>query len=143
MDSSPTGSSVHGISQQECWGGSPFPSPGDLPDSEIKLVSPALAGEFFTTESPGKSSKNDTDWFYSKYGWKLSSINITWELAKTVNYQTPHRCAELEFLRMGPRGLFCNKLSDTYSCRHLRSSDENHAWFVFHSWFTNNKTCKS
>ena len=62
-----------------------------------------------------------------------SSINITWELAKTVNYQTPHRCAELEFLRMGPRGLFCNKLSDTYSCRQLRSSDENHAWFVFHS----------
>ena len=35
----------------------PFPPPGDLPDPEIKpasLVSPALAGRFFTTEPPGK-----------------------------------------------------------------------------------------
>jgi len=27
---------------------------GDLPDSEIKPVSPALAGGFFTTETTGK-----------------------------------------------------------------------------------------
>ena len=35
----------------------PFPPPGDLPNTEIKptpLMSPALAGEFFTTVSPGK-----------------------------------------------------------------------------------------
>ena len=32
----------------------PFPSPGDLPDPEIKPTSPALAGGFFTTEPPGK-----------------------------------------------------------------------------------------
>ena len=32
----------------------PFPPPGDLPDPEIEPKSPALAGEFFTTESPGK-----------------------------------------------------------------------------------------
>ena len=35
----------------------PFPPPGDLPDPEIEpkfLVSPALAGGFFTTEIPGK-----------------------------------------------------------------------------------------
>ena len=34
----------------------PFPSPGDLPDPEIELVSlvsPALAGRFFTTAPPG------------------------------------------------------------------------------------------
>ena len=44
------------FSRQEYWSGSPFPSPGDLPDSEIKAVpveSPALAGGFFTTEPPG------------------------------------------------------------------------------------------
>ena len=29
--------------------GVPFPTPGDLPDPEIKLMSPALAGGFFTT----------------------------------------------------------------------------------------------
>ena len=35
----------------------PFPTPGNLPDSEIKLtslVSPELAGGFFTTAPPGK-----------------------------------------------------------------------------------------
>ena len=34
--------------------GLPFPSPGDLPDPGIKSMSPALVGEFFTTEPPGK-----------------------------------------------------------------------------------------
>ena len=40
----------------EYWTGLPFPSPGDLPDPGIEPESPALAGEFFTTESPGKPS---------------------------------------------------------------------------------------
>ena len=46
-----------GFSRQEYWSGLPFPSPGDLPDPGIEpasLMSPALAGGFFTTESPGK-----------------------------------------------------------------------------------------
>ena len=34
--------------RQEYWSGLPFPSPGDLPDSGIKSVSPELAGRFFT-----------------------------------------------------------------------------------------------
>ena len=42
------------LSRQECWNGVPFPSPGGLPDPGIELVSPALAGEFFITEPPGK-----------------------------------------------------------------------------------------
>ena len=33
----------------------PFPPPGDLPNPEIKPMSPAFSGRFFTTESPGKS----------------------------------------------------------------------------------------
>ena len=40
-----------GFPRQEYWSGLPFPSPGDLPDPEIK---PALTGRFFTTKSPGK-----------------------------------------------------------------------------------------
>ena len=48
MDCSPPGSSVHGTSQEEYWSGLPFPSPGDLPIPEIKPVSAALAGRFFT-----------------------------------------------------------------------------------------------
>ena len=46
-----------GFSGQGYGTGLPFPSPGDLPDSGIKLeplASPALAGVFFTTELPGK-----------------------------------------------------------------------------------------
>ena len=47
--------------RQEYWSGLPFPSPGDLPNPGIEsgslesLVSPALAGGFFTTEPPGKT----------------------------------------------------------------------------------------
>ena len=47
-----------GLSRQEYWSGLPFPPLGDLPDPGIKpmsLVSPALAGRFFTTKPPGKS----------------------------------------------------------------------------------------
>ena len=54
MDCSPPGSSVHGISQQEDWGGLPFPSPGDLPDPGTEPMSPALAERFSTTKPPGK-----------------------------------------------------------------------------------------
>ena len=46
------GFSVHSISRQEYWSGLPFPSPGDLRDPVIKpvcLMSPKLAGQFFTT----------------------------------------------------------------------------------------------
>ena len=45
------GSSVE-FSRQEYWNRLPFPPPGDLLDSGIKpesLLSPALAGGFFTT----------------------------------------------------------------------------------------------
>ena len=45
------------ISRQEYWSGLPFPSPEDFPNPRIKplsLVSPALAGRFFTTTPTGK-----------------------------------------------------------------------------------------
>ena len=47
------------LSRQEYWGGLPFSSPGDIPNPGIKSMfpaSPALAGGFFITEPPGKSS---------------------------------------------------------------------------------------
>ena len=43
-----------GFPRQEYWSGLPFPSPVDLPGLGIKPMSPALAGEFFTTEQLGK-----------------------------------------------------------------------------------------
>jgi len=45
------------FSRQEYWSGVPFPTPGDLSHSGIELaslISPALAGRFFTTVPPGK-----------------------------------------------------------------------------------------
>ena len=43
-----------GFPGEEYWSGLPFPSPGDLLDPGIEPESPVLAGEFFTTETPGK-----------------------------------------------------------------------------------------
>ena len=40
--------------RQEYWNELPFPSPGDLPDLGIELVSSALAGRFFIAEPPRK-----------------------------------------------------------------------------------------
>ena len=50
----PPGFSVHGISQAGIVNRLPFPSPGDLPNLGIEaasLMSPALAGGFFTTSA--------------------------------------------------------------------------------------------
>ena len=60
-----------GFSRQECWSGLPCPPPGDLPDPGIKpmpLMSPALAGRFFTTnitwdaEEVPDEQKSELDW---------------------------------------------------------------------------------
>ena len=51
-----------GFSNQECWNRLPFPTPGDLPEPEIKpksSVAPALAGGFFTTEPPAKPTMSN------------------------------------------------------------------------------------
>ena len=47
-----------GFSRQEYWSGLPFPPPRELPNPGIKPespVSPAVAGGFFATESPGEA----------------------------------------------------------------------------------------
>ena len=54
MNCSLPGSSVHGISQVRVMECVATPFPGDLPNPGIEPVSPALAGRFFTTESPRK-----------------------------------------------------------------------------------------
>ena len=43
-----------GFSRQEYWSGSPFPSPGDLPDPGIKPGSLASKADALTSEPPGK-----------------------------------------------------------------------------------------
>ena len=49
-----------GFSRQEYWSGMPCPLPGDLPDAGIEpmsLMSPALAGGFFTTSTTWEAKK--------------------------------------------------------------------------------------
>ena len=62
-----------GFPRQEYWCGLPFLSPGDLPDPGIQASSPALAGEFFTTEPPGKPAVAPR-----KQQIQPSAIEVTW-----------------------------------------------------------------
>ena len=51
-----------GFSRQEYWSGLPCLPPGDLPDPCIEsasLMSPALAGGFFTTSATWEAQKKD------------------------------------------------------------------------------------
>ena len=69
MDCSLLGSSVPGIPRQESCSGLPFPTPEDFPDPGIEpvsLVSPALAGRFFTSALLGKSWKILFVWQFSE-----------------------------------------------------------------------------
>ena len=46
-----------GFPRQEYCSGLPFAPAGDLPEPGVEPVSPALVGEFFTTEPPGKPNE--------------------------------------------------------------------------------------
>ena len=65
-------------SRQEYWSGLPFPAPGDLPEPGVKLsslVSPALAGRFFTIAPPGSP-----DLLYGYFLTFLKTFNISTSL---------------------------------------------------------------
>ena len=55
-----------GFPRQKYWSGLPFPSPGNLPHPGIKPNSPALTGEFFTTE-PLVKPKRGITWSKSRF----------------------------------------------------------------------------
>ena len=46
------------FSRQAYWSEQPFPSPGDLPDPEIELGSPALQADSLPAEPTGNPKKN-------------------------------------------------------------------------------------
>ena len=66
--------------------GLPFPSPGDLPNPGMEPTSPALAGRFFTTESPGKPGcyfgqfQFLTGWKYRRWIPNYFCFKISWLL---------------------------------------------------------------
>ena len=62
MDCSPPGFSVRGIRQGGILEWVAIPSPGDLPDPEIKLGSPVLQADSLPSEPPGKFPINGANW---------------------------------------------------------------------------------
>ena len=66
-----------GFSRQEYWSGLPFPSPGVLPDPEVKPGSPALQVDSLPTEPPGKPQYNPGCMRYAWRGFMNSMVNFT------------------------------------------------------------------
>ena len=65
-DCSPPGFYVHGILQAEYWSELLFPTPGDLPNPEIKPTFPALAGRLITT---GNYLGSLQPWIKLRFKW--------------------------------------------------------------------------
>ena len=63
----------------------PFTSPGDLPDPRIELLTPAIAGGFFTTEPPEKPSLR----VYCVLNTQERTVNKTNMVPLLVEFTTP------------------------------------------------------
>ncbi|CAI9176201.1 unnamed protein product [Rangifer tarandus platyrhynchus] len=73
------------FSRQEYWSGLPLPSPGDLPDPGMEPTTPvshSLAGEFFTTASPGKPLMHTPN-----------NLQITENVLLLTSVSLSHHCA--------------------------------------------------
>ena len=67
--------------RQECWSGLPCPPPEDLPDPGIKptsLMSPALAGRFFTSNATWEGLMGALD-EYTNGHLLITGINLMME----------------------------------------------------------------
>ena len=81
-----------GFSRQEYWSGLPFHLPGDLPDPGIQpvsLLSPALAGGFFTLSHQGSPSLDLALSFFLFPGKKPG---VTWNSMLRFSERS-HPCA--------------------------------------------------
>ena len=93
-----------GFSRQEYCSGLPLPSPGDLPDPGIEpvsLVSPALAGRFFTTAPPGKPQISPVGISY-----RILLTNSTCMLLYFVIDNTYRKCYRNNFKELAFISLF-------------------------------------
>ena len=64
-----------GFPRQEYWSGLPFPSPGNNPDPEIELLTPALTDRFFATEPPGQQMPLNCVYCHIRHHWLVESRN--------------------------------------------------------------------
>ena len=105
MDCSPSGSSVHGISQQEYWSGLIFPSPRDLPDPEIKPASPAL--EILYHWATREAYSLAEWWFPNIFSDTKVSFQVKWhkEVQSFMQIQIEQVCLKNAFYFWCP--VFC------------------------------------
>ena len=110
VDRSPPGSSVHGVFQARILEWAALSIPRDLPDLGMELeslVSPALAGRFFTPAPPGKAP------FYLKMAPKIQSNDARdLDLPKRSHKVLPVS-EEVKILN-----LIKKKISTCWSCWH-------------------------
>ena len=111
-----------GFSRQEHWSGLPFHSPEDLPNTEFKPGSPALAGKFFTTEPPRKSQQ--TQQMLAKYFFRSSMAQRVKNLPAVQENRFDSWVGKI------PKGGNGNPLQS--SC--LENSTDRGAWRVAKSW---------
>ena len=64
-----------GFPRQQYWSRLPVPSPGDLPNPGIELMSPELAGGFFTVEPPGRPITTYKFFNFKKIPLKLPFVH--------------------------------------------------------------------
>ena len=83
------------FSRQECWSGSPFPIPGDLPNAGMEPMSLACctAGRFFTTVPPVCSTR---------YSQAISY--------PSTNHAQPCLASEIRLILGGMAGSLCPKI---------------------------------
>ena len=76
-------------SRQEYWSRLPLPTPGDLPvgTEPVSLASPALAGRFFTTASPGKPSADSECIYKQLTPWATGTLSLWASLGDGVHME--------------------------------------------------------
>ena len=120
-----------GFSRQGYWSGLPCPPPGDLPDPGVKpesLLSPALAGRFFTTSATWEVHEEAyikiydyTDFFQVYIGHSKSVYLIEWKRKKIINVRREnngkwrHSVGECD-RQPGPQRCPCPKSWDMLPC---------------------------
>ena len=85
-----------GFSRQEYWSGLPCPPPVDLPDPGIKptfLMSPALAGRFFTTTATCEAHINTDSLIKVKNHGQMFSFSPVQSLSCVQLFATPWTAA--------------------------------------------------
>ena len=90
--------------RQEYWSGLPFPLPGNFPNpgiESVSLVSPALAGRFFTTVLPGKPQISPVG-----ISHRIILTNSTYMLLSFVIDNTYRKCYRNNFKELAFISLF-------------------------------------